>query len=334
MKKLIFKLFGNFKIFFLSALILLVACDANITGKAAWQVPTETADEPEVYFCPREDCGKIFESYIKSANSSAHCAFYDLDLKSIINSLAKKSKTADVRLVIDNANNKGQIKGEGVRMDDKNQLMHNKFCIIDSSIVLTGSFNPTDNDNNYNNNNVVVVYSRLLARNYEDEFEELWKGKFGKGANVKYPILYINNIKMQNYFCPEDDCASQIVNTIKNAKSSIKAAFFTFTSERIADELLKASARGVNVSILTETRQRNVMGSQYQRVKDFGLDIRLDSNKYNMHHKMLVIDSKIVVTGSFNPTLSADTRNDENLLMIHDEKIAGRFLEEFESLWQ
>lgn len=330
MIKLIFKSFYQ-NLVWMIVLIFLIGCN-QITGKAVG-VPYESAKNPEVYFCPETDCSKVFEEKIKSANFSAHCAFYDIDLKNIISSLARKSKTADVKLVIDSDNYEMQIKGEGVRMDDNRQLMHNKFCVIDSGIVLTGSFNPTDNDNNYNNNNILVIYSGWLAKNYEEEFDELWNGEFGKGRKIKNPAISINNIDIQNYFCPEDDCASRIVNVIKNAKGSVKGAFFTFTNEKIADELLKAQSRGVDVEVLIEGRQRNVKNSQYQRLKDFGLDIRLDSNKYTMHHKVLIIDGKIVVTGSFNPTLSADTKNDENLLIIHDEKIAGEFLGEFGRLW-
>ena len=329
MIKLIFKLF-YLKHGFVLFLMLLTGC--GITGKTV-SIPYETAKNPEAYFCPETDCSKVFEEKIESANFSVHCAFYDIDLKNIISSLARKSKTADVKLVIDSDNYERQIRGEGMRVDDGKQLMHDKFCVIDRGIVLTGSFNPTDNDNNYNNNNVLVVYSIWLAQNYEDEFQELWNGEFGKGSGVKYPVLNINSIKMENYFCPEDDCASRIANLIKDAKGSVKAAFFTFTNERIADELLKAQSRGIGVSVLIESRQRNVKNSQYQRLKDFGLGIKLDNNKYTMHHKVLIIDGKTVVTGSFNPTLSADTKNDENLLIIHDEEIADKFLGEFGRLW-
>ncbi|MBI2657286.1 hypothetical protein HYX08_01175 [Candidatus Woesearchaeota archaeon] len=328
MNKLVFKLF-YLKHGFVLSLIFLIGC--GITGKSI-SAPQETAKNPEAYFCPGTDCSKVFEERVLSANFSVHCAFYDIDLKNIISSLAKKSKTADVKLVIDSDNYEMQIKGEGIKMDDGRQLMHNKFCVIDKYIVLTGSFNPTDNDNNYNNNNVMVIYSKWLAQNYEDEFEELWGGEFGKGNGAKYPILGVNSIRMENYFCPEDDCASHVADLIKNAEVSINAAFFTFTSEIIADELLKAQSRGVDVSVIVEGRQRNVRNSQYQRLKDFGLDIRLDSNKYTMHHKVLIIDGKTVVTGSFNPTLSADTKNDENLLILHDSGIASAFLKEFGSL--
>ena len=51
-----------------------------------------------------------------------------------------------------------------------------------------------------------------------------------------------------------------------------------------------------------------------------------------MHHKVFIIDNRTVITGSFNPTKNGDTRNDENILIIHDEKIAGKYLEEFNEL--
>ena len=75
------------------------------------------------------------------------------------------------------------------------------------------------------------------------------------------------------------------------------------------------------------------MGSQYKRVKDFGLNIVLDGNKYNMHHKFMVIDGKIVETGSPNFTLSGFNKNDENMLIIHDEGIATKFRDEFDTIF-
>ena len=65
----------------------------------------------------------------------------------------------------------------------------------------------------------------------------------------------------------------------------------------------------------------------------FGLDVIKDKNKFMMHHKVFIIDKKIVVTGSFNPTGNGDTNNDENILIIHDEGVAQKYLKEFERVW-
>ena len=73
--------------------------------------------------------------------------------------------------------------------------------------------------------------------------------------------------------------------------------------------------------------------SQFKRLKEFGMDVKKDSNRYKLHHKVFIIDNETVVTGSFNPTSSADTKNDENILIIHDSELASLYLKEFDSLW-
>ena len=335
MNKLIFKLFYQnraFVLFFMFASALLVGCGQKINGSVTGQIPAEIAKNPEVYFCPKDDCGKVLEAHIKSAASSVHCALYDINLENLISSLAKKSKTADVKLVMDESNYKKQVNGEGIKFDNSKQLMHNKFCVIDDGLVITGSFNPTNNDNFRNNNNIIIAYSNALAKNYEDEFNELWSGEFGRGRNVEYPIIYINNIKIENYFCPEDKCSSRIIDLIKNAKNSVYFMSFSFTNEDIADSLIKKN--DLDIKGILDSGQSSMKFSQLERMKGFGIKVKKDSNKYKMHHKVFIIDEQTVVTGSFNPTLSADTKNDENLLIIHDEKIAKQYIKEFEELWQ
>lgn len=330
MKKLVFKFFCRNFVLLLLLLVTILAfgCRGSITGNL---VAEESSKPIEAYFCPKDNCGKILESEIWNANFSAYCAFYDLDLRNVIDALSKKSRSADVKIIIDNTNNDGQIKGSSVRFDDNNQLMHNKFCVIDKRIIITGSFNPTDNDNNYNNNNIIIIYSKILAENYEDEFEELWNGKFGEGSKVKYPKLSLNGIIVENYFCPEDECAQRIIDLINSAEKSVYFMAFSFTNENIADAIIKKG--NLNVKGIFDSGQASSQYSQYKRMQDFGLDVIKDKNKRKMHHKVFIIDNETVVTGSFNPTKSADTRNDENIIIMHDKKIAQSYLDEFESLW-
>ena len=56
---------------------------------------------------------------------------------------------------------------------------------------------------------------------------------------------------------------------------------------------------------------------------------RMEKSRFVLHHKVFVIDGSIVVTGSYNPTLSGNTRNDENMLIIHDRGIAQQYIQEF-----
>jgi phosphatidylserine/phosphatidylglycerophosphate/cardiolipin synthase-like enzyme len=63
------------------------------------------------------------------------------------------------------------------------------------------------------------------------------------------------------------------------------------------------------------------------------LDIRLDGNSRNMHHKVILIDGYTVVVGSYNFSNSAENTNDENVLVFHDERIASQFMREFERVF-
>lgn len=324
-----------FKLFCLAVLlgifaIALGGCK-SITGFSINEIPHETSKGQEIYFCPRDDCGKAYSLLIGTANNSVHCAFYDIDLKNVIMALANKSKAAEVMLVMDKSNYKEQVKGEGVKLDDDGQLMHNKFCVIDDEIVITGSFNPTDNDNFKNNNNVIVSYSNALASNYEQEFQELWNSEFGKGGKVVIPKINLNNKSIENYFCPEDDCASRTASLIQEAKRSIYFMTFSFTNEGIGNALIKKKA--LDIRGVFDSEQASIQYSQFKRLKEIGIKVKKDSNRYKMHHKVFVIDNETVLTGSFNPTSNADTNNDENIIIIHDKRIADGFLDEFDRVW-
>ena len=89
--------------------------------------------------------------------------------------------------------------------------------------------------------------------------------------------------------------------------------------------------RDVNVSGIFERNQAS-RSSVYEYLKYQNISVYLDKSKYNLHHKVFIIDKKIVVTGSYNPSLNGDKRNDENMLVITDKDIASLYLSEFEKL--
>jgi phosphatidylserine/phosphatidylglycerophosphate/cardiolipin synthase-like enzyme len=338
MNKLLFKLFvwetKKFNFIFILSLLILNGC--NITGNLIKEktlqemIPKETNLDPIILFCPEDDCEKNLIALINHSKSFVHCAFYDLRLENVIKILGSKSSDVDIRIVMEKNNYKEQIKGN-IRLDNNKYYMHNKFCVIDNKVVWTGSFNPTIRGAYHNNNNVVVLYSSYLVENYEGEFNELWDENFTV-TKVKYPIIYLNNKKIENYFCPEDDCAQHIIDIINKAKNSIYFMTFSFTNGNIADAILFKD-KNISIKGIFEATQAGSEYSQYKRLKDFGLDVIKDKNKASMHHKIFIIDNETVITGSFNPTVSGDKRNDENILIIHDKEIAGKYLQEFEKVW-
>ena len=298
--------------------------EAAITGMAI--EPAEAEFLYKLYFCPRDDCYAAIVALVNSSERFVHCGLFDLRLEGLIGLLDAKSKEVEVKVVVDDTNYKHVEKRRWAKKDTSSQLSHNKFCVIDGKMVSTGSMNPTENDAARNNNNLIVIESMLLAENYEDEFQELWSGEFGSGRRVKNPVVSLGGTRIENYFCPEDSCAKHVEEVISRANESVLFMAFSFTKESIADALLfsNASVKGV-----VEKRGSGSEYSQFNRLKGFGVDVVTDTNPYTMHHKVFIIDEKIVVTGSFNPTGSGDYRNDENILILHNEEIAKRFTEEF-----
>ncbi len=280
----------------------------------------------EVYFCPQEDCEGQLVSFLDSAQSSIHCALFEIDLPSVQDKLLEKRKLIEVEIVTDEQYLK-EFNYSFVKPDSWG-LMHNKFCIIDGKKVSSGSMNPTTNDAHKNNNNLLLIESSVLAGNYEREFQEMWNGVFKKGEEVLHPKIVLNEMPIENYFCPDDHCINRVVNAISQAKQSVYFMTFSFTSREIANALLLAKERGVELKGVMETSQISQY-SMYELLKFQGTDVQKDKNKKNLHHKVFIIDNETIVTGSFNPTEGGDKRNDENVLIIKDKAIAEKFLKEF-----
>ncbi len=129
------------------------------------------------------------------------------------------------------------------------------------------------------------------------------------------------------------NCASIIIWLIDSAQRSVLVAVYVFTSDPLADALIRAHQRGVEVRVVIERGEAEGRGSEYERLKSAGILIRLDGNSGLMHHKFMVIDEQIVVTGSYNWSAAAEDRNDENVVAIDDREIASLYVEEFERVW-
>jgi len=144
---------------------------------------------------------------------------------------------------------------------------------------------------------------------------------------VNYPSFYLNGNKIENYFCPEDLCEDKVYNILEKANESIYFMTYSFTSDRLGNLILN---KNITKKGVFDRSQAGSKYSEYWRLQNFSV---LDANKGLMHHKVFIIDEKIVVTGSYNPTMNGNENNDENILIIHDEKIAEKYLDEFERVY-
>jgi len=149
-------------------------------------------------------------------------------------------------------------------------------------------------------------------------------------------ILSFNSLaKVKVYFSLYDAPELIIIEKIDNAKDFINIAMYTFTDREIAQAIIRAKDRGVNIKIYLDRSQINAKYSKSRYFINNGIEegIRISSNNYIMYNKFAVIDNKIVITGSYNWTASAGERNDENLLVIDDKNIIKEYQNQFNILW-
>jgi len=290
---------------------------------------------------------------IEQAEISVDVVAYDFDLARVADALiAAHRDGVQVRVVVESDNSDEQAVADlrqaripVVEDERESGLMHDKFVVIDGQWVWTGSWNLTENGTYRNNNNAVLIGSTALAENYTAEFEEMLTGQFGPTSPADTPNPYVTitvevgegqeqRIEVENYFAPEDGVAAEIIAEIENAQSRIRFMAFTFTSDLIAEAMLERARAGVVVQGVIEDRNAEGDYSQYDRLRGVVHDVLPDGNPYIMHHKVIIIDDATVILGSYNFTASAETRNDENLLIIHDPEVAALFVAEFGRVYE
>jgi phosphatidylserine/phosphatidylglycerophosphate/cardiolipin synthase-like enzyme len=107
---------------------------------------------------------------------------------------------------------------------------------------------------------------------------------------------------------------------------------FTFTLQQLADALIDAKNRGVDVRVVLERSQEANEGV-CSRLVAAGVEVRMDNNEALMHNKIAIVDSGVVLTGSFNWTESGNNSNNENLVVISDPILARSYEAQFQAIW-
>ena len=139
--------------------------------------------------------------------------------------------------------------------------------------------------------------------------------------------------KTEVYFSLYDNPQKEIIKNINRAQASINIAMYIFTDREIALPLVKAQERGVKVRLYLDKDQVEYQYSQSRFLVQKGIKTRISSNNYIMHHKFAIIDNRLLLTGSYNWTFSANNRNDENLMVIDDPELIEIFQNQFVNLW-
>ena len=285
---------------------------------------------------------------IREARRSFSGAFYEISSAPVIDELlAAKKRGVRVRIVTEEDNacgpgiNRLMAAGVPVVTDGRKGLMHHKFAVVDGEQVWTGSYNITDSGARRNDNNAILIRSPELASLFLEEFREMFVARvFGnrkeRGPFSRFRKKYTVKVEGREvgaYFSPEDDIERIITKRVLEARESVHFMAFSFTSDVLGEAMIRKFRDGVAVLGLFEKNGSDSRYSEYLKMKLEGLSVRLDRNRHAMHHKVIVIDRRVVITGSYNFSENARKRNDENVLILEDRDLAARYLEEFYRLY-
>jgi len=148
-------------------------------------------------------------------------------------------------------------------------------------------------------------------------------GYFAYEQNLPEVFSSTNNTPTLNVcFSPKGQCEKLAIRAIKSAQKEILIQAYSFTSKPIANELIKASKSGIVVKVLFDRSQLKAPYSQIHRLKKEGIKTIVDYVNGIAHNKTIIIDRARLVTGSYNFSKSANTKNSENMLYIKDKNLA------------
>ena len=301
--------------------------------------------------------------YLNMAQQTLDITMYEQESDEIVEAInSAYNRGVQVRYITDNEGNNPALANLDPSIPvfyyvNENAIMHDKFIIIDAtsemgSWSITGSLNHTINNLGWDYNNMICIQDVSLAKSFTLEFEEMWgsdgpmydeaNAKFGseKSNNTPHKFL-INNIPMELYFSPSDGTTPKIKSAIDQALNDIELGIMVFTENSLGNAIVDAHQRGLDIHGIIDYVEYT--GSEYQYLKDNGVYVRdyvnPDGSQWPdgpvFHHKYVILDfidgsaNPVAITGSHNWSAAAESKNDENTLIIFDANIANQFHQEF-----
>ncbi|MEW5906554.1 MAG: phospholipase D-like domain-containing protein [Elusimicrobiota bacterium] len=210
-------------------------------------------------------------------------------------------------------------------------IMHNKLGIYDGRMVSAGSFNWAVTADSANHENIVFIREENTVDGYAKYFDWMWRftrspedgpgpaysqSHFGPPPEDRSRPVYFNGAMLPGYsFSPAGRTEEDLVTAARFARRSIKAAVFSFYSSTVGQALVEARKRGVEVEVVTDRVQAS-QSHMTGYLAENGVKFRWSRGQDGrgvMHHKYAVFDEKLLMTGSFNWSVNAQSNNFENM---------------------
>ncbi len=233
-------------------------------------------------------------------------------------------------------------------------IMHNKWIIADiendaEAKVCTGSTNWTSGQMLYDPNHTITIRDKSIAMAYTMEFEEMWGGsgeepnygnlKFGSNKTDNTPHFFnVAGTPIELYFSPSDRPERVVADVIEDADERLLLALLLFTRESYIDAIADKFDPNKDFRILIEDEISSM--DIIDEIEQINIPFGLHDIDDIFHYKYAIIDEGVhesdptVICGSMNWTFSGSNFNDENTLVIHSQRIANIFKQDFEVHWK
>jgi phosphatidylserine/phosphatidylglycerophosphate/cardiolipin synthase-like enzyme len=346
--------------------LIVVSINANAGNKILYYFnrPVDNSVSTTINAVYLNNCmADTFAAYINRAKYSIDIAIYDYSQGSFANMATAVnnaySRGVQVRWIYDGSSTNSGLSAVnsaihtlGSPTTSNYTIMHNKFVVIDANstdqndaIVMTGSFNWESSQFSTDHNNAVIIQDSALAHAYTAEFNMMWgdpglvpnssNSKFGQyKTDLGRHNFTIEGKQVELYFSPSDGTNSHIQSTIATANTDMYFGMYTFTDNSDASMIVSKYNSGVYVAGIDDS-----YSNSYSPYTTFSSNLGANFKVYNspgiFHSKYLIVDPSdkcsdpIVLTGSHNWTTSANTKNDENTLIIHSDTAANVYYQSF-----
>ncbi|XP_058804256.1 uncharacterized protein LOC131671664 [Phymastichus coffea] len=256
------------------------------------------------------------------------------------------------------------------RRSESFYLMHHKFVIVDKKLLISGSANWTMQAFYGNSENILITNHNDIVVQYMKEFENLWLEFSGEvdansSSNIEVnlssmsqkekqctdgtsePIAEVlffskkcascrnhanSNIPCSLASCPLTNL-NKVIGYIETATKTVDVCVYMLTCNAIVKAIIDLQRKNVFIRVISDNDSCGNDASQALNMQKSGIKVRCRKSTCLMHHKFVIVDKKLLISGSANWTMQAFYGNYENILLTNHSDIVVQYLAEFDKLW-